>query len=121
MSKNKGVSRKGYEPNSPVFSALSFFPGSSMDYGGRSQSVPVGDRGAVGNPFYSEKTQNQCLIDAARPSDLPVHDDGPTGIFGGPGMVGQSNAESQPSGKGRGGCSAGAMRQWMFNQLGLGC
>ena len=80
-----------------------------MDYGGRSQSVPVGDRGAVGNPFYSEKTQNQCLIEAARPSGLPVHDDGPTGIFGGPGMVGQSNAESQPSGKGRGGCSAGAM------------
>ena len=72
--------------------------------------MPVGDRGAVGNPFYSEKTQNQCLIDAARPSDLPVHDDGPTGIFGGPGLAGQPNAEElQPTGKGRGSCSAGVI------------
>ena len=65
----------------------------------------------MGNPFYSEKTQNQCLLEAARPSDLPVQDEGiPPENFGGLGLAGQSNTDAmQPTGKGRGGCSAGVM------------
>ena len=81
------------------------------DVASRSQSMPADGRGMVGNPFYSEKNQTQCLIDAARPRDLPAQDDNSsTGIFGGPGLAGQPNAEElQPTGKGRGSCSAGVI------------
>lgn len=102
---------EGYEPKlrSPLGSVI-------MDAGGiRAQSLPVVSRSLnLGNPWYSEKTQAECELEAARPTSLP---------FGnrGDGMAMndhlQSGMESQPfhmsagpTGKGRGGGLADALK-----------
>eukprot|EP00435_Cladocopium_sp_Y103_P028204 s2125_g7.t1 len=81
-----------------------------MDGGVRSHSVPVGDRTMQLNPFHSETTKNAYLLEAARPRDLPS--EGVSSGRTGPGDVGQPHVDStstMPSGKGRGGVSAGVM------------
>ena len=63
--KHSVIPFEGYEPKlrSPLGSAI-------MDAGGiRAQSLPVVSRSLnLGNPWYSEKTQAECELEAARPT-----------------------------------------------------
>ena len=44
-----------------------------MEVGGRSKSVPSGDRNVV-NPFWSQKARDEHVLQASRPSGLPPDD-----------------------------------------------
>ena len=78
---------------------------------GRSQSVPCS---GIGNAFYSERVQQECVLDAARPQNLPQPiADGDVGgaIQNGistPVVYGPQRS-IECTGKGRGGGSAGLM------------
>ena len=72
----------------------------------RSKSVPVDDR-MESNPFWSQKVQDECRLQASRPSALPVdgswNERPDEAIAGGSVQFHQSSAES--TGKGRGGAA----------------
>ena len=97
---------KGYEPNLRLLLC-----GLAMEFGGRSQSVPSGVRNSGGNPFYSQRAQQECLLQAARPRDLP--DDATSNGFplqDSSGLTEASRKTSDmPTGKGRGSQTAGMM------------
>ena len=78
----------------------------------RSRSVPVdGSTGhAAINPWYSDKVKDQCLLDAARPSDLPTDEGYGDLSHSHPGFAAaQRDGQSGPTGKGRGSSSAGML------------
>ena len=87
----------------------------------RAQSVPL-RISAESNPFWSQKIQDECKLEASRPQALPV--DG--GLSGQPsqaasGETSQSQkALVEPSGKGRGGgaregsCTSASYRAWVW-------
>ena len=108
LSKKERSDRvKGYEPN-PLL-PVRFL---AMELGGRSKSVPSGNRNGIEtNPFWSQRARDECVLRASRPSDLPQEDvsiDGPQqhsltvdGSF--------HKLSDMPTGKGRGNQSAGVM------------
>ena len=61
---------KGYEPKTRL--PWRFL---AMELGGRSRSVPSGDRnGMQMNPFWSQRAKDEHLLRAPRPRDLPQDD-----------------------------------------------
>ena len=91
----------------------------------RAQSVPT--RGSTTtaecNPFYSEKVRSEMHLEAARPLDLPK---GSTSRFNmepvqsSPGVESQPQGVVGPTGKGRGGHSAGLLDALQPTESGLG-
>jgi len=66
----------------------------------RSQSMPAKGTGALVNPFHSRRVQEDYLLEAARPTDLPAE---PLESH----LSGDSFQVNGPTGKGRGNVSAG--------------
>eukprot|EP00435_Cladocopium_sp_Y103_P017061 s854_g4.t1 len=95
----EGSRVKGYEPKTS-FTTVGL--DRIMEVVGRSQSVPV--VGRTLNPFWSERTQEDAVLESSRPSTLPVLD----GINTGVGSQAFS-LSTGPTGKGRGGSSAGML------------
>ena len=92
----------------------------------RAQSVPT--RGSAAgtmdcNPFYSEKVKSEINLQAARPLDLPRGSSGGFGmepIQSSPGVDSQPQGITGPTGKGRGGHSAGLLDALQPTESGLG-
>ena len=109
---------EGYEPKSLLVTFWWF----AME---RAQSVPT--RGSTTtaecNPFYSEKVRSEMHLEAARPLDLPK---GSTDRFNmepvqsSPGVESQPQRVVGPTGKGRGGHSAGLLDALQPTESGLG-
>ena len=86
---------EGYEPNvAPIA-----MEGTSK----RSSSVPADSSGLVtgGNPFYSQKVQQEFMLQAARPSNLPSPSSNLEPLTSGQKSGGNPMVEN-PTGKGRG-------------------
>ena len=79
----------------------------------RSRSTPPHGSNWTGNPFYSQRAQNECLLQSLRPSALPLDqlsDDARPPLPNLSGMAPQSSQEpSDATGKGRGGAQAGLL------------
>lgn len=76
----------------------------------RAHSVPSSR--PTSNPFYSEKVQLEMQLEANRPSDLPRRSSGAIGMeitSSSPGVGGSLQGAIGPTGKGRGGQSAGLL------------
>ena len=76
----------------------------------RAHSVPSSR--PTSNPFYSEKVQLEMQLEANRPSDLPRRSSGAIGMeitSSSPGVGGSLQGAIGPTGKGRGGHSAGLL------------
>ena len=79
----------------------------------RAQSLPSRGSDWNGNPFYSQKAQDECVLQASRPQGLPTDqmsdDVGPPL----PGLSGRAaqfeQVSTEQTGKGRGGSSAGLL------------
>ena len=87
---------EGYEPNvAPIA-----MEGTSK----RSSSVPADSSGLVtgGNPFYSQKVQQEFRLQAARPSNLPSPSDSNLEPLTGGQKSGGNPMVENPTGKGRG-------------------
>eukprot|EP00435_Cladocopium_sp_Y103_P055001 s3841_g18.t1 len=87
---------KGYEPKSLTHCVFLVAVLAMVE---RSHSVPV-------NPFHSNRVQQEYLLDAARPADLPLSPSGHPlqNLSGATEQLSQVNG---PTGKGRGSASAG--------------
>ena len=97
---------EGYEPNRPVLTPTF---GLAME---RAQSLPSQRDSWTGNPFYSQRAQNEHALQSLRPSDLPLDqmsDDAGPPLPSLSGSAAQFEQVSTETGKGRGGSSAGLL------------